>query len=124
MQRLNFPGADAPAPAGQCWAKAPACSSSSSSSSSRAVVAIDCEMVITSGGAQELARVTAVDEQGAVLLDMLVVPEAAVVNYNTQVVFVLKPCILNLTSQTLHPGPYILVLNLRPLTLNFNLLHL
>ena len=121
MQRLNFPGADAPAPAGQCWAKAPACSSSSSS---RAVVAIDCEMVITSGGAQELARVTAVDEQGAVLLDMLVVPEAAVVNYNTQVMFVLKPCILNLTSQTLNPGLYILVSNRRPLTLNSDIWHL
>ena len=41
-------------------------------------------MVITSGGAQELARLTAVDAHGCVLLDMLVVPDAPVVNYNTQ----------------------------------------
>jgi hypothetical protein len=83
MQRLGFPGTAAPPPDGQTWVCSPVCEGSRAAAL-RPVVAIDCEMVITSGGAQELARLTAVDEHGSVLLDMLVVPEAPVVNYNTQ----------------------------------------
>jgi hypothetical protein len=82
MQRLGFPGT-APPPDGQTWTYSSA-RQGSHAACFRPVVAIDCEMVITSGGGQELARLTAVDEHGSVLLDMLVVPEAPVVNYNTQ----------------------------------------
>jgi hypothetical protein len=83
MNRLNFPSPVAPAPDGRAWTVTPE-PAGSSCKHLQPVVAIDCEMVITSGGAQELARLTAVDAHGAVLLDMLVVPEAAVANYNTQ----------------------------------------
>ena len=83
MQRLGFPGFAASPPDGQVWACSPA-REAASATSWRPAVAIDCEMVITSGGAQELARLTAVDAHGCVLLDMLVVPDAPVVNYNTQ----------------------------------------
>jgi hypothetical protein len=82
MQRLNFPGTAGALPDGQAWAASPG--DGGDSKLARQVVAIDCEMVITSGGAQELARLTAVDELGSVLLDMLVVPELPVANYNTQ----------------------------------------
>jgi hypothetical protein len=82
MQRLNFPGIASAPPDGQAWAASP--EDGGDSKLIRQVVAIDCEMVITSGGAQELARLTAVDEIGNVLLDMLVVPELPVANYNTQ----------------------------------------
>ncbi len=86
MQRLNFPGmgsAQASQPDGHAWASA-AVKCAGESKHLCECVAIDCEMVITSGGSQELARLTAVDARGSVLLDMLVVPEAPVVNYNTQ----------------------------------------
>jgi hypothetical protein len=46
------------------------------------LVAVDCEMVGTALGS-ELARVTAVDETGAVLLDALVLPARPVVDYRT-----------------------------------------
>jgi hypothetical protein len=83
MNRLNYPSPAAPAPDGRVWIVTPT-PVEPGSKYLQPVVAIDCEMVITSGGAQELARLTAVDVYGAVLLDMLVVPEAAVANYNTQ----------------------------------------
>ena len=46
------------------------------------LVAVDCEMVGTALGS-ELARVTAVDEAGAVLLDTLVRPARPVLDYRT-----------------------------------------
>ena len=49
-----------------------------------ALVAVDCEMVLTASGAHELARVTAVGADGAVLLDALVKPRAAVVDHLTR----------------------------------------
>lgn len=50
--------------------------------SARALVALDCEMVYTVLG-RELARLSAVDERGHVLLDRHVRPVGAVVDYNT-----------------------------------------
>jgi hypothetical protein len=82
MQRLNFPGTANPIPEGRVWASSSA--AADAAAKRLQIVAIDCEMVITSGGAQELARLTAVGVQGNVLLDMLVVPELPIVNYNTQ----------------------------------------
>ena len=47
------------------------------------MVAIDCEMVLTAYGSQ-LARVTAVDERGAVLVDELVLPPHPITDYKTR----------------------------------------
>lgn len=48
-----------------------------------ALVAVDCEMCITTAG-YELARVSAVGADGSVLLDRLVAPANPVVDYNTR----------------------------------------
>lgn len=49
----------------------------------RNLVAIDCEMVETKGGRDELARVSIVSRKG-VLLDEYVQPEGEVTDYRTQ----------------------------------------
>jgi DNA polymerase III epsilon subunit-like protein len=47
------------------------------------VLAIDCEMCQTAGGGLQLARVTVVDSEDAVLLDEIVKPEAPILDYLT-----------------------------------------
>ncbi|KAI7898958.1 uncharacterized protein BX663DRAFT_479047 [Cokeromyces recurvatus] len=47
------------------------------------LVAVDCEMVLTEMGST-LARITLIDEDGSVLLDELVKPDAPVIDYLTQ----------------------------------------
>ena len=47
------------------------------------VIAVDCEMVMTEFGL-ELARVSMVDNEGEVLLDLLVRPDNLIVDYLTK----------------------------------------
>ncbi|CAG9466822.1 unnamed protein product [Pedinophyceae sp. YPF-701] len=54
-----------------------------SDASARALVAIDCEMVLTAGG-HTLARYTLVGEDGGVIVDEIVKPAAAVTDHLTQ----------------------------------------
>ena len=49
---------------------------------SRNLFAVDCEMVETKGGVDELARVSIVSSKG-VLLDEYVLPEGEIVDYRT-----------------------------------------
>ena len=48
------------------------------------LVALDCEMVLTTIGRLELARISVVDERGRVLLDEFVKPHNAVKDYQTR----------------------------------------
>ena len=54
-----------------------------SNTASESYVAIDCEMVSTENDKNSLARVTIVNMDSEVLLDMFVKPEGKVVNYRT-----------------------------------------
>jgi RNA exonuclease 1 len=47
------------------------------------MLAIDCEMCTTNDGL-ELARISVVDEAGAIIYDTFVVPDNPIVNYNTE----------------------------------------
>lgn len=47
------------------------------------ILALDCELVYTTAG-MSLARLTVLDEGGRVVLDRLVCPRAAVLDYNTR----------------------------------------
>lgn len=58
-------------------------SQAAAGSAAAAMVAVDCEMVITADGFV-LARVSVVDGGGARLLDQLVLPDGPVLDYNTR----------------------------------------
>ena len=48
------------------------------------MVAVDCEMCMTTAGKPELARATMVGEGGEVLLDELVLPYNSITDYHTK----------------------------------------
>ncbi|XP_021961342.1 RNA exonuclease 1 homolog isoform X2 [Folsomia candida] len=76
------------------------------------VVAIDCEMVYTTGGS-ELARATFLDKDGEVIYDELVKPQHPVLDYNTKYSG-LTESIMEGVTNTLNSVQAVLLTQLKP----------